>query len=203
MAGMKKVFRKRYSKKPSPAVKAYVRSVMNRNVEKKSITSSQAPTLVGSTVGTLLSPCGINQGVQANQRVGNRLKASSIYLNMIFDWAGSTTQTLDDVRFMVVMARKGNSYTTSDFPQYYAPIDTDKFKVLYDTYFSVAANVNSSGTFVGTLTKVIKKRIKLNSLHIYNDGTLRPENQEVLIYAFCKNNCTNMSGFYQLTYHDA
>lgn len=114
----------------------------------------------------------------------------------------------DNVRIMVLMAPRGNSYTTSDMPASYAsPIDTDKFIILYDRYLSVSSStyVAGSGLFAGTSNPfVLKRRFNLkNRLLEYNDTTSRPERNEVFIYAFCRNNLAQLSGFYQLKYSDA
>lgn len=198
--------RKTFRKAPRNSVRRVVRAELARRIEKKQLLNSLVPTSIGSVLGTLLRPTDCNQGTGDGQRVGNRVRLDSMFINYIIDIANTSVSGYDYARFLVLMAPRGNSYSTSDMPSYAAPVDTDKFVVLLDRYVNVSsATITSTSTFAGTSTPaIIRKKFSFKSRVVeYNDNSTRPERNEVFIYAFTKNGLAQLSGFFQLKYSDA
>lgn len=143
-----------------------IKSIVNKNIENKYQTYDLS--VGASSLGQLININVLAQGTQANQRVGNRVKFTSVRFNGY--WTQSDATNI--VRMMVLWSR--SSLLISNMPNVAAPINPaqQNFKVLYDHSYTLE-NIASSGIQQRVLPRTIYRKINGNST--YDDATTTPE----------------------------
>lgn len=172
------------------------------------ITASSGFATVGSITGTLLTPQELAEGVGRNQRVGDKVKSRNIRFQAIFKMPDNASNSTCAVRILVLRSKLSEP-DTSDMPNWYAPVDEDKFFVVKDvlTQISLQAMNNPStggGTAKGSTLKKIKFNIPtgLRKLQYDGSGAMSPLNNEYVIYMLAENQSAEVAYNWQHYYLD-
>ena len=160
---------------------------------------------IGSTLGTILRPQQLAEGVGRNQRVGDKVKTRNIRFQAIMKMNSASSATTCAVRVLVLRA-KIEGPGTSDMPTWYGSVDEDKFFVVKDvltqlSWQGVGASTTSQN---GSTLKKVKFNIPtgLRKLQYDGSGFLTPLNNEYIIYLLAENNNAEVAYNYQHYYVD-
>lgn len=201
----KKKSRRSYRKKKS--LVTLVKSMINKKIETKHKTYVASDwTNIGAITGTLTDMTDISQGVGDQQRVGNSLNVSKIYVQKLLRVRDNSSIPRSAVRILLVQSR-GAPLTTSDMPNYSSPVDLDKMYVLVDRMINLSSNSQnaSNGTYFGSnpyrlkinLTKGFKR-----ALH-YNDTATTATQNNIYLYMLDDTGYGQQTGFETIYYKDA
>lgn len=138
---------RKLNKGPSLAVKKYVNQKIQRSLETKFLPRPYDETPIASPAGTPVNSALtiIQQGTDANQRVGNQIHVTGWYGQLTF--TGSLTDDFNTIRCLIY-SPKDPSVTLTGI-EVYDNIDLDQFNVYYDKLFTVSKN---GGPFTRNLT---------------------------------------------------
>lgn len=124
-------YKKRRATRVYKTAKRAARSTIRRMAEKKyyDVPVNHSAEYASWTIYELSQF--IAQGVTKKTRIGNKINMFKAY--------GHTTLTAgdgtNDVRLIIVKPKQGDSVISSQLPDLNAPIDTDRFTVLYDRHY--------------------------------------------------------------------
>jgi hypothetical protein len=148
---------------------------------------------VGSINGTLLQPQELAQGTGRNQRVGDKVKTRNIRFQAIFKMPANPANSTTALRILVLRS-KLTLPDTSDMPNWWEPVDEDKFFVVKDVLTQVSAiqarTVTGTSFQTGSTLKKIKFNIPTGMRKVQYDGggvNTLPLNNEYVIYMFAEN----------------
>ncbi len=153
---------------------------------------------VGSTIGTLLNPQALAEGVGRNQRIGNKVKSRNIRFQAILKMPANPANSTTAVRVLVLRS-KIEAPTTSDMPNWYGSVDEDKFFVVKDILTQVSAQqartVDGDSFQTGSTLRKLKFNIKTGLRKLQYDGALNmsPSNNEYIIYMLAENNSAEVA----------
>jgi len=153
---------------------------------------------VGSITGTLLTPMSLATGSARNQRVGDKIKSRNIRVQGIIKMPQNPASPTCAVRVLVLRA-KYSTPQASDMPDWYAPVDEDRFFVLRDFLTQVSAvqarTVTGTSFETGSTLKKFKLNIPIGLRKMQYDGIAdqRPLNNEVVVYILAENQSAEMA----------
>ena len=162
---------------------------------------------VGSITGTLLLPQQLAEGVGRNQRIGDKVKSRNIRFQAILKMPQNPANPTCAVRILVLRS-KLTEPDTSDMPNWYAPVDEDKFFVVKDVLTQVSAvqarTVSGTSFETGSTLKKLKFNIPTGLRKIQYDGASNasPLNNEYLIYILAENQSAEIAYNWQHYYMD-
>lgn len=199
----KKIFRRRRA----PLAKRMARiarSVFNKNVENKRLTVTiSTATIPGGNAPSggqfFLLNGGLSAGSTISQRVGNKIKISSVRFNGFWEYADS----YNTVRMMVIWSRA--PLDLSKMPTVTAPYDFARqpCKVLYDRTTSLES-IASSGIMIKPLYKTIW--CKVNGISTYDPAPGNPVAGFLNLYLVSDSALTqhpSFNGTFFVNYQDA
>lgn len=187
-------------------MKRYVRSVVkgSQETKHKSFTAS-AWVDIGSVSGTLTELTSISQGVGDNERVGNKISATKLYIQKNLRVEDNASIPHATIRVLLLQSR-GGSLSTSDMPNFASPCDLDKMIIYRDFLVNLSSTgQNSTGTYFGSTYKRIKislKKLAKRNLQ-YNDTSGTPQNNPIYLYMLADNAQGQQCGFETIYYKDA
>lgn len=206
---------KRFSKKSSgkvnpnwsKKVRAVVKRQLNRAIEQKHVSYTQAATPTTSGVVTKLFQ--INQGVGEDERVGNAVRLKKLHVRSIYyNSASATNSTL--VRSIYFMDKRQDYATaptvtmvleSASMNANYAINYNKRFKILSDR--TTALHPNFSG-------QIIEKQVNMtlnlrDAEQLYDDATTSLTKNGIyrLTISNQATNIPNLVGFTMLKYSDA
>lgn len=148
---------------------------------------------VGSINGTLLQPQELAQGTGRNQRIGDKVKTRNIRFQAIFKMPVNPSNSTTAIRILVLRSKLTHP-DTSDMPNWFAPVDEEKFFVVKDVLTQVSAiqarTVTGTSFQTGSTLKKIKFNIPTGMRKVQFDGggvNTIPLNNEYVIYMFAEN----------------
>lgn len=147
---------------------------------------------IGSVNGTLLHPQMLAEGVGRNQRIGNKVKSRNIRFQAICKMPANPTNATTAIRVLVLRSKIENP-STSDMPNWYSPVDEDKFFVVKDFLTQVSAlqarTVSGTSYATGSTLKPIKLNLRTGLRKLQYDGASYqvPSNNEYIIYMLAEN----------------
>lgn len=162
---------------------------------------------VGSVTGTLLTPQALQEGVGRNQRVGDKVKSRNIKFQAIFKMPQNPASPTCAIRVLVLRS-KFTEPDTSDMPNWYAPVDEDKFFVVKDIMTQVSAvqarTVTGTSFETGSTLKRIQINIPIGLRKLQYDGAsnMSPINNEYVIYMYAENQSAEVAYNWQHYYID-
>ncbi len=158
---------------------------------------------VGSTLGTLLKPQQLAEGVARNQRIGDKVKSRNIRFQAILKMGVEPNTSSCAVRILVLRSKKQNP-STSDMPNWYATVDEDKFFVIKDMLTQVTTTGANDSAVYGTTVKKFKVNIPTGLRKLQYDGTSyqSPLNNEYIIYMLAENQNAEVAYNWQHYYMD-
>lgn len=177
----KKLVKKYPKNKLSPnmkkAVDKEITKVIKRKVEPKGFDSTASNVLIGNGASMYIQPLlPIAQGTDINKRIGNKIKAMSLYLRSIFTGAlnSSTVGPFStSIRMLLIQDNTDSGVipvandifvdgtnTVSHMNWENSVIDR-RFKVLFDKLFQLGKSDNSSGTATSVITYVSNTYVAL------------------------------------------
>ncbi|AFS65304.1 putative structural protein [Dragonfly cyclicusvirus] len=213
----------RRTAKRRPTVKRVMRMVKQLKPEVKEITyafnalptASLASVSFGSGAAMSTLASGITQGTGRSQRVGNMVRVIGIQIRLAISGADST----NNFRIMLVKPKSSPfntgsaliqnilSGTPSGTTQWLAPIDTDRYHVLFDKmkfFRTMPLDGNSSSTTLPVW--IFKKFIKTRST-IQWDAENNPDPRDWILAAISDSNLVPnpgaIAGHVKLYYTDA
>ena len=138
---------------------------------KYSFAESGAFDTVGSTIGTLLQPQQLQEGVGRNQRIGDKVKSRNIRFQAILKMPQGASNSTCAVRILVLRSKMQNP-TTTQMPTWYGTVDEDKFFVIKDVLTQVSAvAVTTGNSFAGSTLKKIKFNLPTGLRKLQFDGS--------------------------------
>lgn len=149
-------------------------------------------------VGTLISPVQLGQGTARNDRIGDKVKSRNIRGSFLFKMPQNPDNPTCAIRLLVLKS-KIQSASTADMPNWYAPVDEDKFFVVKDMLTQVSAlqarTVTGTSFETGSTVKTMKFNINCGLRKLQYDGGAfqRPLNNEYLIYIVAENASAEMA----------
>ena len=179
-------------KKPSLAKRLNRLEKVSRPEVKFQQGESGAFDTIGSVNGTLLTPQALQEGVGRNQRVGDKVKSRNIRFQAIMKMPQNPASPTCAVRILVLRS-KFSIPDTSDMPEWYQPVDEDKFFVIKDIMTQVSAiqarTVTGTSFETGSTLKQVKFNIPLGLRKLQYDGASNtsPLNNEYVIYMLAEN----------------
>jgi len=171
------------------------------------VSASGGFATVGSITGTLLLPQQLAEGVGRNQRIGDKVKSRNIRFQAILKMPQNPANPTCAIRVLVLRS-KLTEPDTSDMPNWYAPVDEDKFFVIKDTLTQVSAvqarTVSGTSFETGSTLKKIKFNIPTGLRKLQYDGASNtsPLNNEYLIYILAENQSAEIAYNWQHYYMD-
>jgi hypothetical protein len=180
--GKKKSYRKKTN---YYQLKKMVKNELQKQVEKKHHHVPLAST-VGPPGGTpntpiFVSVTNVENGTASNQRVGNSIKPSGVYINYMLQASAAESET--QVRIMLLSSRRG-AITVSEAPaSFLGPADFDRYWVFYERYHIM----NSTNTTQRGVIKLGRKALARLGL-IQFDSTLTANAIRNNIYMFAQSN---------------
>ena len=177
---------------------------VSRPEVKHQIGASGAFDTVGSINGTLLQPQQLAEGVGRNQRIGDKVKSRNIRFQAIVKMPDSASNSTCAVRFLVLRS-KLTYPDSSDMPNWYEPVDEDKFFVIRDmlTQVSLQAVTTSPATRGSTLKKFkVNIPTGLRKLQFDGPSNQSPLNNEYIIYMLAENQSAEVAYNWQHYYID-
>lgn len=188
-------FRRRASRK---TIAKIVKSVFNKNVENKYQTYDLTTFGGISTGGSLININVLSQGTAVTQRVGNRVKFTSIRFKGTFGFADADNVT----RMMVLWARA--PLDVADMPTVHNPINPaeQNYKCLFDRTVVTDSNAASGIRYlsVGTIFR------KINGNSTYDNNTTTPSAGFLYVYFVSDSGATpnpTFTGQAIISYQDA
>ncbi len=166
--------------------------------------ASGAFDTVGSINGTFLKPQELAEGVGRNQRIGDKVKSRNIRFQAILKMPDSASNSTCAVRILVLRS-KLTYPDSSDMPNWYEPVDEDKFFVVRDmlTQVSLQAVTTSPATRGSTLKKFkVNIPTGLRKLQYDGPGNQSPLNNEYFIYMLAENMSAEVAYNWQHYYID-
>lgn len=171
------------------------------------ITAPNGFATVGSVTGTLLTPQQLQEGVGRNQRVGDKVKSRNIRFQAIFKMPQNPANPTCAIRILVLRS-KFTEPDTSDMPNWYAPVDEDKFFIVKDIMTQVSAvqarTVTGTSFETGSTLKRIQINIPTGLRKLQFDGATNqsPINNEYVIYMYAENQSAEVAYNWQHYYID-
>lgn len=171
------------------------------------VTAPNGFATVGSVTGTLLTPQALAEGVGRNQRVGDKVKSRNIRFQAIFKMPQNPANPTCALRILVLRS-KFTEPDTSEMPNWYAPVDEDKFFIVKDIMTQVTAlqarTVTGTSFETGSTLKKIKFNIPVGLRKLQYDGASNqsPINNEYVIYMLAENQSAEVAWNYQHYYLD-
>jgi len=162
---------------------------------------------VGSVTGTLLTPQALAEGVGRNQRIGDKVKSRNIKFQAIFKMPQNPANPTCAIRCLVLRS-KFTEPDTSDMPNWYAPVDEDKFFIVKDIMTQVSAvqarTVTGTSFETGSTLKRIQLNIPIGLRKLQFDGAANssPINNEYIIYLYAENQSAEVAYNWQHYYID-
>ncbi len=219
--------RKRTTKKKTGSLKMMVKREISKQIETKE-RIFQAYTYLNSFSwgsGAQVIGCfgDMARGTEDGQRVGDLVFCKSIYLRMAIEVeTGNLSANYNNCRIVVVTPKSYSGtryqpndtqnfvrsvfYNQNDVRQYCAPIDTDRWKVLYDkTKFLQKLPVDGVTSAIAPQTWYVNKFIKVNAPIRY-DTAQNVTNDIYIIAVSDSNGAPNagaVAGFVKCYYKDA
>lgn len=147
---------------------------------------------VGSVTGTLLYPQQLAQATGRSGRIGDKVKSRNIRFQAIFKMPNNASNGTCAVRILVLRSKIQNP-ATSDMPNWYEPVDEDKFFVVKDILTQVSLvqgrTVDGDTFNTGSLLKNYKFNIPCGLRKMqYDGGAMQsPLNNEYVIYMLAEN----------------
>ena len=147
---------------------------------------------VGSITGTLLNPQRLAQATGRSGRIGDKVKTRNIRFQAIFKMPSNPSNATSALRILVLRS-KIQDPSTSDMPNWYEPVDEDKFFVVKDVLTQVSAvqarTVEGNSFQTGTTLKNFKFNIPVGLRKMQYDGgaLMSPLNNEYVIYLLAEN----------------
>jgi hypothetical protein len=147
---------------------------------------------VGSVNGTVLLPQQLAEGVGRNQRIGDKVKSRNFRFQAILKMPANPASSTCAVRILVLRS-KLTYPDSSDMPNWYEPVDEDKFFVIKDMLTQVSAlqarTVDGTSYQTGSTLKKFKINIPTGLRKLQYDGASNqsPLNNEYIIYMLAEN----------------
>ena len=147
---------------------------------------------VGSVQGTLLYPQQLAQSAGRSSRIGDKVKTRNIRFQSIFKMPNNASNGTCAVRILVLRC-KIQDPGTSDMPNWYEPVDEDKFFVVKDILTQVSLGqgrtVDGDTFNTGSTLKNFKFNIPVGLRKMQYDGAanMSPLNNEYVIYMLAEN----------------
>lgn len=160
-------YNKKRTYRPRKSMVKTIKAIVNKNIENK-YQIYDLTTLGGvGTSGVLLNTNVLAQGTAVTNRIGNRVKWTSVRFNGYWTYNDST----NIVRMMVLWSRA--PLVLSNMPAVGQPVNpaTQNFKVLYD-YSTNLESIASSGILNRVIPRTVYRKINGNST--YDDNTSIP-----------------------------
>lgn len=151
--------RSRTMRRSRPSIKKIVRSVIDKQVENKYQTNSFSSSPINVS-GTLILLNGLAVGPAATERVGNRVKFTSVRARGTFTYGDNTNV----IRMLLLWSRAPLSL--SNMPTVNQPINPSfqNFKLLYDRAFHTQSD-SGAGLLQLPLIQTIYRKINGNSTY--------------------------------------
>ncbi len=161
---------------------------------------SAAFDAVGGTLGTLLKPQLLPEGVGRNARIGDKVKTRNIRFQAILKLKDSSTTATSAVRILVLRCKMQNA-SVSDMPSWYGTVDEDKFFVVKDVLTQVSCTAAIAGAYIGSNVKKINFNIPTGLRKMQYDGAslTAPLNNEYVVYMLAEN--ANAETAYNYTHY--
>lgn len=162
---------------------------------------------VGSVTGTLIQPQQLSQGTGRANRIGDKVKSRNIRFQCILKMPTLPSSPTCAVRLLVLRSKISNP-TTSDMPDWYQPVDEDKFFVVKDVITQVAqvGQTTSSGTAIATGSTMRRFNFNINTgmrkLQYDGGAVSSPLNNEYIIYLFAENQSAECAYYWRHYYVD-
>lgn len=199
--------KKSYRKTYKPSVTSIVKKELMRSIETKHVNHIATSWIyLGAINGTITNITDISQGVGDNQRVGNRITLTKLYVQKLLRIKPLSTSPYATARVLLVQSR-GGSLSTSDMPGFASPVDLDKMYVLKDIMVPLSSQGIDGTSFFGSNPKRLKFNISFRSLPKnniqYNDTSSIPQNNSIYLYMIADNDNAEQCGFETAYYKDA
>ena len=179
----------------------------NQDDSSDPITAPNGFATVGSVTGTLLTPQQLQEGVGRNQRIGDKVKSRNIRFQAIFKMPQNPASPTCAIRILVLRS-KFTEPDTSDMPNWYAPVDEDKFFIVKDIMTQVSAvqarTVTGTSFETGSTLKRVQINIPVGLRKLQYDGATNqsPINNEYVIYMYAENQSAEVAYNWQHYYID-
>ena len=147
---------------------------------------------IGSVNGTVLLPQQLAEGVGRNQRIGDKVKSRNFRFQAIIKQPQNPANATCAVRLLILRS-KLTYPDSSDMPNWYEPVDEDKFFVIKDMLTQVSAQqartVDGTSYQTGSTLKKFKVNIPTGLRKLQYDGAANqsPLNNEYIIYMLAEN----------------
>ncbi len=162
---------------------------------------------VGSVSGTLLQPQLLGQGTGRSYRVGDKVKSRNIRFQAILKMPNNASNGTSAVRILVLRS-KIQDPATGDMPNWYEPVDEDKFFVVKDVLTQVSLSqgrtVDGDTFNTGSTLKRFNFNIPTGMRKLQYDGgaVMAPLNNEYIIYMLAENQSAEVAYFWRHYYID-
>lgn len=150
---------------------------------------------VGSVSGTIIRPQRLAEGVGRQERIGDKCKTKNIRFKAIVKMPSLASNPTCAVRVLVLRAKDPAHVSSASMPNWYTPVDEDKFTVVRDylTQVSQMGTRNAGGggdSFsTGSTLRQFAMNIKTGMRNLQFDGAAlsEPLTGETFIYLLAEN----------------
>lgn len=155
-------------------------------------TSSGAFDTIGSISGTLMQPQQLSNGTARDVRIGDKVKSRNIRFQCIIKMPQNPDNPTCAVRILALRAKYSNPQA-ADMPNWYSPVDEDRFFVVKDIMTQVSAvqarTVSGTSFETGSTLKRLKFNLPTGMRTLQYDGVSNqsPLNNETVIYILAEN----------------
>lgn len=157
---------------------------------------------VGSVSGTLLRPQYLAQTAGRSGRIGDKVKSRNIRFQAILKMPNNATNGTSAIRILVLRS-KIQDPGTGDMPNWYEPVDEDKFFVVKDVLTQVSLlqgrTVDGDTFNTGSTLKKFNFNIPVGMRKLQYDGDTNryPLNNEYVIYMLAENQSAEVAYFHR------
>lgn len=158
------------------------------NFDKSGAFDNVNPVLTPGT-GTLIQPQKLAEGVGRANRIGDKVKSRNIRFQAIFKMPDGAANSTCAIRILALRS-KMQSPSTTQMPNWYEPVDEDKFFVVKDILTQVSVRTLDPGVaYKGSTLKKIKFNLPTGLRKLQYDGSSlqSPMNNEYVIYCLAEN----------------
>lgn len=180
---------------------------VSRPEVKHKATNSGGFADVGSVSGTLLRPQQLAEGVGRQERIGDKVKSRNIRFQAIMKMPSNASNGTCAVRILVLRCKIQDA-GTGDMPNWYEPVDEDKFFVIKDVLTQVSLlqgrTVDGNTFNTGSTLKKFNFNIPTGMRKLQYDGASNqsPLNNEYVIYMLAENQSAEVAYYHRHYYID-